>query len=109
VLSIKKIDGFGVVMFRPFRLSFFAIFVLVSTSRVDNLLSGPESGAWDSLGNRNLVSDYFSGSIVEVDSQGIQSDSYTGLYECASNCIAGDTRYVTSTAMVKLIVGPRDQ
>jgi hypothetical protein len=56
-------------------MSMFSLSVLLSpqNSHAQNLLSAPESIVFDSLYNRYLLSNYNTGSIVQVDSNGVQS------------------------------------
>jgi hypothetical protein len=52
------------------------LFPLLSTAQ--NLLNRPESVVYDSLYNRYLVSNWANGSIVQIDSSGVQSYFATG-------------------------------
>jgi hypothetical protein len=91
-------------MFKILRCPIYIVLCLAAAANADDLLSGPESVAFDSAGNRYLVSNYFSGAIVQIDSQGAQTYYFTDLTSCASNCIAGDTQYVT-IANTNLVIG----
>jgi len=61
-----------------------------------NMFNGPESVAYDSLQNRYLVSNYYNGSIVQVDSSGNQSYFITGLGHCLGNTIKDGIIYVST-------------
>jgi len=61
-----------------------------------NLFNGPESVAFDSLQSRYLVSNYYDGSIVQVDSSGNQSYFITGLGHCLGNTIKDGILYVST-------------
>lgn len=61
-----------------------------------NLFNGPESVAFDSLQSRYLVSNYYDGSIVQVDSSGNQSYFITGLGHCLGNTIKDGIVYVST-------------
>jgi hypothetical protein len=65
-----------------------------------NLFNGPESVAFDSLQNRYLVSNYYDGSIVQVDSDGNQSYFITGLGHCLGNTILNGVIYVSTADSV---------
>ncbi|UCE67523.1 MAG: hypothetical protein JSU85_05795, partial [Candidatus Zixiibacteriota bacterium] len=73
----------------------FLLLIAGSTSFSQNLYYGPESVAFDSLYNRYLVSNYYNGSIVQVDTNGNQSYFITGLGHCLGNTITGNTFYVS--------------
>jgi hypothetical protein len=80
------------------------VFWLSATSVFpQNLFNGPESVAFDSLRSRYLVSNYFDGSIVQVDSSGNQSYFITGLGHCLGNTIKDDIIYVSTGS--SLVVG----
>jgi sugar lactone lactonase YvrE len=58
---------------------FFLIIILLPfQSTAQNLLNRPESVVYDSLYNRYLVSNWTNGSIVQIDSNGVQSYFVTG-------------------------------
>lgn len=61
-----------------------------------NLFNGPESVAFDSLHNRYLVSNYYDGSIAQVDTDGTQSYFISGLGHCLGNTILNNTIYVSA-------------
>lgn len=61
-----------------------------------NLFNGPESVAFDSLHNRYLVSNYYDGSIAQVDTGGNVSYFITGLGHCLGNTILENTIYVSA-------------
>jgi hypothetical protein len=64
---------------------------MISQAESQNLLSSPESVAFDSLRNRYLVSNYSNGIIVAIDSQGNQSWFATDLTSAVGLHIVGDT------------------
>ena len=90
-------------MFKVLCSSVCIVLLLAATSSAQDLLSGPESVAFESARNRYLVTSVFSDAVIEIDSQGTQSEYYTDLPRCASNCIAGDTQYVTLANMGKVV------
>jgi sugar lactone lactonase YvrE len=59
-----------------------------------NLLNEPEGIVFDSVYNSYLVSNWRSGTVVQIDSTGEQSYFRTGLGNCASIIIEGDIAYV---------------
>lgn len=73
----------------------FFLLVIHSLSFSQNLFNGPESVAFDSLNNRYLVSNYYDGSIVQVDEEGNQSYFTTGYGHCLGNTIVGNRLYVS--------------
>jgi hypothetical protein len=72
------------------------LLVACSVSFSQNLLNGPESVAFDSLHDRYLVSNYYDGSIVQMDEDGNQSYFVSGLGHCLGNTIAGNTLYAST-------------
>ncbi len=76
-----------------FILPIFTIMAAAAFSQ--NLYNGPESVAFDSLYNRYLVSNYHNGSVVLVDTSGVQSYFITDLGHCLGNTIVGNTFYVS--------------
>ncbi|MEE9442492.1 MAG: dockerin type I domain-containing protein [candidate division Zixibacteria bacterium] len=70
-----------------------AIFYANPTLSV-GLLNEPEGIVFDSMNNRYLVSNWRSGTVVEINSAGEQSYFKTGLGNCASIIIDGDVVYV---------------
>lgn len=71
-----------VMMFAPLTIS------------ADNLLNEPEGIVYDSVYNRYLVSCWRNGAVIAIDSNGVQSYFRTGLGNCASIIISGDTVFV---------------
>ena len=65
--------------------------------------SGPESILFDYGNNRYLVSNWNNGSIVEVDSNGVQSYFKTGLTACGGSEIIGEVFYSASSDQVTAI------
>ena len=59
-----------------------------------NLLNEPEGIVFDSVYNRYLVSNWRTGTVVQIDSTGEQSYFRTGLGNCASIIIEADIAYV---------------
>lgn len=74
------------------------ILILLNATTVcpQNHFNGPESVAFDSLQSRYLVSNYYDGSIAQVDSNGIQSYFITGLGHCLGNTIENNIIYVST-------------
>jgi hypothetical protein len=70
------------------------IFAAQSLS-AQNLLDGPQGTIYDSVYNRYLVTNYWSTSVVEIDSLGNQSYFATGLPQCMSICIVDTIVYVS--------------
>ncbi|MCI0474266.1 MAG: T9SS type A sorting domain-containing protein [Ignavibacteria bacterium] len=65
------------------------------------LISKPECISYDLLNNRYLVSCFYAGSIVAVDSNGNQSTFKSGLGYAYSNTISGNAVYVSTVKTVK--------
>ncbi|MFH2035676.1 MAG: FG-GAP-like repeat-containing protein [Candidatus Zixiibacteriota bacterium] len=55
------------------------LLLIAATGLSQNLLNGPESVVYDLENNRYLVSNYYDGAIIELNSDGVQSYFYTGL------------------------------
>ncbi|MBN1948562.1 MAG: PKD domain-containing protein, partial [Candidatus Cloacimonetes bacterium] len=74
-----------------------ALLIIMITGNLiaQNLLSGPESVAYDHQNNRYLVSNYYNGRIIEVDSLGGQSIFRQGLGRCLGNHIHGGILWVS--------------
>lgn len=66
-----------------------------------NLLSSPECVSYDATRNRYLVSCYASGNIVQIDSNGIQTNLLTGFGNVLSNTINGNIFYFSTLTSVK--------
>ena len=60
----------------------------------DNLLNEPEGIAYDTVNHRYLVSNWRNGTVVAIDTNGVQEYLRTGLGNCASIHISGDTVFV---------------
>jgi sugar lactone lactonase YvrE len=88
--------------FKLLGVSAFALLLWSGSGFSQNLFNGPESVAFDSLHNRYLVSNYYDGSIVQVDPDGNQSYFYTGLGHCLGNTIINNTIYVAGADSVVL-------
>lgn len=73
-----------------------AVILCTGLAFPQNLFNGPESVAFDSLQNRYLVSSYYDGNIVQVDSDGNQSYFCTGLGHCLGNTIINGILYVST-------------
>lgn len=58
------------------------------------LLNGPESVVYDSLRNRYLVSNWNTGHMIQIDSDGVQDYFVISQYCYAGLCIVGDSIYV---------------
>ena len=71
--------------------------LLINLSNAQNLLSNPESVVFDQPNNRYLVSNYFQGEIVEIDSMGVHSYFKQGLGNCAGLHITDSLAYVSSS------------
>jgi hypothetical protein len=67
-----------VVSFRIAIITLVISFLSISGSNGQNLLNYPESVVYDSLYNRYLVSNWADGSIVQIDSNGVQTYFVTG-------------------------------
>ena len=60
----------------------------------DNLLNEPEGIIYDTTNHRYLISNWRNGAVVAVDTNGIQEYFRTGLGNCSSIHINGDTVFV---------------
>jgi len=65
------------------------------------IFNGPESIAFDSISNRYFISNYFDGSIVQIDNFGDTSYFKTGLGNCYGNCLRDNILYVTTGYYIK--------
>jgi sugar lactone lactonase YvrE len=72
--------------------------VLVSQSAAQ-LLSYPESVVFDSLNNRYLVSNWYTGNLVEIDEDGHQTDFLTARRCYAGVCIVDSNVYVACKSL----------
>ena len=76
------------------------LFSLVPVSQVAaQLLSYPESVVFDSLNNRYLVSNWYTGNLVEIDEDGRQSDFLTAQRCYAGVCIVDSNVYVACKSL----------
>lgn len=80
---------------------FLYLFLLLSKTEGQNLLSTPECASYDAARNRYLVSCYQSGNIVQIDSTGAQSHFLTGFGHVLSNTIKGNIFYFSNITSVK--------
>jgi hypothetical protein len=71
------------------------IFILSTCLNGQNLLNGPECVNYDSLHSRYLVSNYNNGSIIAIDSSGVQSYFKQRSGHALGNCITGNSIYVS--------------
>jgi hypothetical protein len=78
----------------------FTVMLYAGTAFSQNLFNGPESVAFDSLHDRYLVSNYYDGSVVQVDLDHNQSYFITGLGHCLGNTIINNTIYVAGADSV---------
>ncbi|UCD93636.1 MAG: PKD domain-containing protein [Candidatus Zixiibacteriota bacterium] len=80
-------------------LTFIGLIALLAIPHLaagENLYDGCESVAYDANGNRYLATSGYNGSLVEIDSNGIESVYMDGFGMTYSNCVCGDTVYVTT-------------
>ncbi len=74
----------------------FSLIILLPLSLfAQNLLNNPESVAYDAENDRYLVSNCGDGKIIEIDSEGNQSEFYSGLGVCLGNCLYNGILYVS--------------
>jgi len=66
-----------------------------ATATSQNLLSGPESVAFDTAGNQYLVSNVFGGAVIAIDSTGTQTEFAAGMGACLGNVIHDGVLYVS--------------
>ena len=84
-------------MFRIFLLGLVSILIILPVSgTAENLFNGPESIAFDSISNRYFISNYYDGSIVQIDNFGDTSYFKINLEHCYGNCLKDSILYVTS-------------
>jgi len=83
-------------MSKLFKIVLIFAFILPPLTYSQNLLSNPESVAYDSIYNRYLVSNIGDGEVVAIDPLGNQSYFYTGLGQIYGNCIVGNTFYTSN-------------
>jgi len=65
-----------------------------------NLLNGPESAAYDPIGQRYLISNVIDGKIIKIDNNGQQDTLITGLGSCLGNCISNGVLYVSCDDLI---------
>jgi len=73
------------------------LFLSAGNVNGQNLLSGPESVAFDTLNNRALVSNVYGGAIIEIDEYGVHDYFMTGMGSCLGNVISDNAIYVAMT------------
>jgi sugar lactone lactonase YvrE len=85
--------------------AFFAVLLLfcATTTGAVNYIDGAEAVSWDSVHNRYLVSSFWNGRIVALDTNKVQSIFAQGLGYCYGNHIKGDTLFVSWGKGVRLI------
>ena len=71
------------------------LFLLASIALGQASFNGPESVAFDTVTDRYFVSNYYDGTIVQIDRYGQRSYFKTGLSHCYGNCIKDNVLYVT--------------
>jgi len=73
------------------------LFVLISFGSTDAAaqFSGPESVVFDSLRNRYLVSNYYSGEVLEMDTNGVTRPYFDDVVNSHGNHIDNDTMYLS--------------
>lgn len=77
----------------------FVLFLIFIESASAQLLSFPESVGFDSLNSRYLVSNWYSGNLVEIDEEGTQSNFLTGARCYAGICIVDSCVYVACKSL----------
>ncbi|HUV67487.1 MAG TPA: SMP-30/gluconolactonase/LRE family protein [Sedimentisphaerales bacterium] len=75
-------------------VGFCLLLAAFSAGHAQNLLNTPESVVYDTLFDRYLISNWWSGAIVQMDSEGVQSYFVTGEYCQAGLEIVGDVVWV---------------
>ncbi|UCC43931.1 MAG: SMP-30/gluconolactonase/LRE family protein [Candidatus Zixiibacteriota bacterium] len=79
------------------RLTVGVLILSAGIPSAQNLLNQPESVVFDAARERYLVSNFGDGSIVQIDSTGVQSNLNTDLSQVAGLHIVGDTLYAASS------------
>jgi hypothetical protein len=74
--------------------AFLSVLLTSVASWGQNYLDEPEGIVYDSVYNRYLVSCWRNGAVIEIDSNGVQGYFRSGLGNCASIIISGDTVFV---------------
>ncbi len=77
------------------------LFILSFTIKGQNYLSGAESVAYDAEHDRYLVSSYYNGKIVSVDTSGEQTPFIEGLGRCLGNVLHNEVLYVSCGSKVR--------
>jgi DNA-binding beta-propeller fold protein YncE len=101
-MNYKKVQhkqDFIINVSKLFLFLYIALFSINSFAQ--NLLSSPECVSYDAARNRYLVSCYGSGNIVQIDSNGVQSNLLTGFGHVLSNTIRGDIFYFSTVHSIK--------
>jgi DNA-binding beta-propeller fold protein YncE len=84
---------------------FFVVYFFLSASSLEicaqNLISNPECVTYDAIFDRYLVSCFYAGKVVAINSQGVQSNWKTGLGYCYGSTIYGDDFYVSTGKTVR--------
>jgi sugar lactone lactonase YvrE len=75
------------------------IFLVLVSQSAAQLLSYPESVVFDSLNNRYLVSNWFSGNLVQIDEEGRQDNFLTAERCYAGVCIVDSNVYVACKSL----------
>jgi DNA-binding beta-propeller fold protein YncE len=96
-VQLKKGIIKNLIKFPPF----FFIIVICANSFAQNILSSPECASFDAARNRYLVSCYSSGNIVQIDSNGVQTNLLTGFGHVLSNTIRGNIFYFSTIHSIK--------
>lgn len=86
---------------KNFLIALFIVFVCFINTEAQNLITSPECVSYDILNNRYLVSCFYAGKIIAIDSNGGQSVFKSGLGYAYSNTIYGNTLYVSTMKTVK--------
>ena len=72
-----------------------SIVSLASSGIAANLIDGAECASWDQSHNRYLVSSFWDGRIIALDTAKTQSVFAAGLGHCYGNLVQGDTLFVS--------------
>ena len=82
-------------MVRTLLLNIFILIIISSSIYAQDWFDGPESMAFDSVSDCYFVSNYYDGSIVQINRYGQHSYFKTGLFHCYGNCIKDNILYVS--------------
>lgn len=85
---------------KKFFIILIIIILIVPLTIAQNLLSGPESVAYDQVHDRYLVSNFTNGTIVEIDSEGNQNYFATGFGHCLGNVIYDSALYFSRGTII---------